>query len=71
MKRAFIVKLELDNLSNLGLVAEDIQIAIADDGYEVLSVAPYASPEEIVGQLSEIQNAQALPVAPPLGDSMI
>ena len=71
MKRAFIVKLELDDLSDLGLVAEDIQLALADDGYEVISVAPYAAPELIVGRLDEIRKAQALSDISPLGDDLI
>jgi hypothetical protein len=71
MKRAFIVKLELDNLSDLGLVAEDIQLALADDGYEVISVAPYAAPEQMVGRLDEIRKAQALSDISPLGDDLI
>ena len=44
MNVAFIVNIDLDDLSSLADVAADIQDDLEEKGYEVKSVAPWARP---------------------------
>lgn len=42
-QRAFIVKLNIEDGSNPNMIAEDLADIVRDEGYNVLSVAPYAA----------------------------
>jgi hypothetical protein len=61
-KRAFIVKLEIDDSLDPLAVAEDIHAAVYEEGYNVQSVAPWNAPTELEAQAKSITNiAQGLP----------
>lgn len=45
-QRAFIVKLNLNDTSNLQAVVEDITDAVTAEGYVIISVSPWSAPTE-------------------------
>ncbi len=77
MQRAFIIKLSLDSSSDLAGIADDIRDSIQEEGYEVISVAPYAAPELATdaARLSGILSSNGLEaqglglIAPPTGQT--
>jgi len=71
MKRAFIIKLDIEPTTDLSVVAEEIKEAVEEEGHLVLSVAPYAAPEQIATDIAEIQDqAQGGTSSSPLGGSL-
>lgn len=54
MERAFIVTLEIDDSSDLAVIADDLTDVISSEGYVVKSVKPWASPEQAQAQASAL-----------------
>lgn len=46
-QRAFIVKIDISDGSNLQAIVDDITESVSGDGYTVISVAPWTAPTEI------------------------
>ena len=67
-QRALIVKINVEDMVDLGVIAEDIKDALEQDGYEVIGVDPWKTQEEIqtlAGSLLSPPPTGGLTVEPP------
>lgn len=59
-QRAFIVKIEINEAIDEQAVVEDITENMLADGYQVISVAPWASQEDAVAMAANTLGAAAV-----------
>lgn len=53
-QRAIIVKLQIDEAIDINEIAQDIREDLESDGYSVISVQPWQTQEETIGQIGSL-----------------